>query len=453
VCFARRGAVSRLQVKYEYFLDANTVSRWLTFNLVDAPSWNYTCFDAYTPAKAHSPSEGWGHKMVEVKVQGSGLYYADSVLIASSLPSTDLPSLTMKRSRPPFVNRLMVLDVTVTGSSGDYNITIVPSNCQSDFPLFGVSGAVNTSGDPASNDVTLRGSSWPSGVQVEVTRVQAASPPILGTFDLQYQNEQLTGIPVNIEASDLRDLLQTVSGMGKVDVARTGQCSDYRWTVHWLTAGNKPMMQIDASQATGLGLNITAVPKQDAYTDFDPIIGDMLRTIENNVQVTVSVNNLPVKCDGDCSFMWSEAQTPHLTAATPNSGSPQANTIIQLTGTGFEANATQNTVTIGGTPCDVINATTSQIFCTVGNGPVGTFDILVNVDGKGYANHSSGLQQFTYDLVVTGITPTNGSIGGCTIVTISGSGFASNATATVGGSQCKIVSQDYSSIVCEVPAT
>ncbi|XP_013405337.2 fibrocystin-L [Lingula anatina] len=453
VCFARRGAVSRLQVKYEYFLDANTVSRWLTFNLVDAPSWNYTCFDAYTPAKAHSPSEGWGHKMVEVKVQGSGLYYADSVLIASSLPSTDLPSLTMKRSRPPFVNRLMVLDVTVTGSSGDYNITIVPSNCQSDFPLFGVSGAVNTSGDPASNDVTLRGSSWPSGVQVEVTRVQAASPPILGTFDLQYQNEQLTGIPVNIEASDLKDLLQTVSGMGKVDVARTGQCSDYRWTVHWLTAGNKPMMQIDASQATGLGLNITAVPKQDAYTDFDPIIGDMLRTIENNVQVTVSVNNLPVKCDGDCSFMWSEAQTPHLTAATPNSGSPQANTIIQLTGTGFEANATQNTVTIGGTPCDVINATTSQIFCTVGNGPVGTFDILVNVDGKGYANHSSGLQQFTYDLVVTGITPTNGSIGGCTIVTISGSGFASNATATVGGSQCKIVSQDYSSIVCEVPAT
>jgi len=78
-------------------------------------------------------------------------------------------------------------------------------------------------------------------------------------------------------------------------------------------------------------------------------------------------------------------------------------------GTGFDGSAANNNVTIGGVTCNVTAATSTQITCTLGNGPTGVRNVVVNVLGQGQA---SGTVTFTYTSDITSISPTSGSIGG-----------------------------------------
>lgn len=84
-------------------------------------------------------------------------------------------------------------------------------------------------------------------------------------------------------------------------------------------------------------------------------------------------------------------------------------TSVVISGTGFSSNFSENNVIIGGVECLVTDSTTSSITCDVGNGPVGSYPILVNVDGKGYA---TGSVDFTYTSDIASIDPPSGSLGG-----------------------------------------
>ena len=59
---------------------------------------------------------------------------------------------------------------------------------------------------------------------------------------------------------------------------------------------------------------------QDGGVFIEPIPGDMLRTAHTIPQVTVKVNNIPSRCDGDCGFEWLQESTPTITAISPTSG-------------------------------------------------------------------------------------------------------------------------------------
>ena len=83
-----------------------------------------------------------------------------------------------------------------------------------------------------------------------------------------------------------------------------------------------------------------------------------------------------------------------------------------ITGTGFNATESGNTVTIGGVACTVTAATSVAITCDVGNGPVGDHKVMVNVGSKGDADHSSGDVLFTYTADIDGVSPSSGSLGG-----------------------------------------
>ena len=41
--------------------------------------------------------------------------------------------------------------------------------------------------------MTYEGGTWPSGVQVQLTRVQTASPPVHGTFSITYGGRTTDG--------------------------------------------------------------------------------------------------------------------------------------------------------------------------------------------------------------------------------------------------------------------
>ena len=68
-----------------------------------------------------------------------------------------------------------------------------------------------------------------------------------------------------------------------------------------------------------------------------------------------------------------------------------------------------NTVTIGGTECDVTSASETEIQCSIGAGPAGEHEVYVNVNGQGLAE---GSYQFTYLFEADSIDPSAGSIAG-----------------------------------------
>ena len=91
------------------------------------------------------------------------------------------------------------------------------------------------------------------------------------------------------------------------------------------------------------------------------------------------------------------------------------------------------------------------IKCTAGQSIGGSHDVVVKIGNKGFANPSSGPFSFTYEISVSGIKPTRGSIGGGTFVTISGSGFGvtpNDSSVTIGDSICDIFNITTTEISC-----
>ncbi len=128
---------------------------------------------------------------------------------------------------------------------------------------------------------------------------------------------------------------------------------------------------------------------------------------------------------------------PTVSSVSPNAGSSGGGTFATVTGTGFLAGAT---VTLGGTlltGVTVVSSTT--ITGTTGAHAVGLVTVVVtNTDGQS----GSRLNGYTYSSAptVTAISPNNGTTGGGTLVTITGTNFIAGATADLGGSALTSVS-------------
>ncbi|MGC2182388.1 MAG: IPT/TIG domain-containing protein, partial [Terriglobales bacterium] len=124
---------------------------------------------------------------------------------------------------------------------------------------------------------------------------------------------------------------------------------------------------------------------------------------------------------------------PTVTSISPTSGTTAGGTAVTITGTGFLTGAT---VSLGGTAATgvtVVNSTT--ITATTAAHAVGRVNVVVtNSDGQA-GTLTSG---YTYVVInpaptVTSISPTSGTTSGGTAVNISGTGFLSGATVSVGG--------------------
>ena len=97
------------------------------------------------------------------------------------------------------------------------------------------------------------------------------------------------------------------------------------------------------------------------------------------------------------------------------------------------------------------NSIETVIKCTAGQSIGGSHVVVLKIGNKGFANPSSGPISFTYEVSVSGIKPASGSIGGGTLVTISGNGFGvtpNDSSVTIGDSICEIVNTTMTEISC-----
>ena len=98
----------------------------------------------------------------------------------------------------------------------------------------------------------------------------------------------------------------------------------------------------------------------------------------------------------------------------------------------------------------VTSVSSSNITFTTPALPAGEYDVIVSVDGQG--NALSSLGALTSVMSVDAVTPDTGSVHGGQTITISGSGFCTKVSVTVGGEACSVLTTASDAISCVTPA-
>lgn len=202
------------------------------------------------------------------------------------------------------------------------------------------------------------------------------------------------------------------------------------------------------NQGDSVTLNIT-VPSNDGssvgHGFFLEQYNEQLTAIGRGKTVTISfVANVPgtftVACSVSCgelhglmtsTFTVNAVTPPTITSFTPTSGSTAGGTNVQITGTNFQTGATVRFGTVNALSVTVNSATSINVL-TPGS-PAGSVPIIVtNPDGTS-ATSAQSFQFVEPGPSITSISPNSGATSGGTQFTISGSGFQTGATVTIGG--------------------
>ena len=148
------------------------------------------------------------------------------------------------------------------------------------------------------------------------------------------------------------------------------------------------------------------------------------------------------------AFSYVSGSSGTLTRVSPAIGS--AGTRISIVGTGLGSSNADNAVIIGGVACTVTSWFSTQVNCTLGGSPAGLHTVFVYTHPFGYAIW--GAVKFNSTLSVTGISgSTTPGLGGSAALTISGSGFATNASRNkvmLCNSPCTPTSATSTSLTC-----
>ncbi len=166
-------------------------------------------------------------------------------------------------------------------------------------------------------------------------------------------------------------------------------------------------------------------------------------TVNSATQITATtpagtgVVNVSVTTPGGTSavvaadqFSYISADSPTVSAVSPNAGPTTGKTVVTVTGTNFAADATVKFGTSAGTSVTVDSPT--QLTVTAPAHAAATVDVTVNTSVGTSATSSA--DQYTYEATptVTGISPAGGTTAGGNTVTITGSGFVSGASVEFG---------------------
>ncbi len=153
-------------------------------------------------------------------------------------------------------------------------------------------------------------------------------------------------------------------------------------------------------------------------------------------QVEVTVSGTGGTSNGEPFTYVATANTPTISAdgISPSSGPTGGGTSVTLTGSHFVSPATVHFGSVTATSVDVVSSTE----ITADSPPGAAGQVEVTVSGTGGTSNG---EPFTYVAApsLSGVTPSNGTVGGGTRVTLSGTGFAAPATVDFGSAAATTV--------------
>lgn len=136
------------------------------------------------------------------------------------------------------------------------------------------------------------------------------------------------------------------------------------------------------------------------------------------------------------------------TTVTPASGSTAGGQTITISGSGFGDRKENATVSLDGSPCDIISISMSQITCTTTAHAAGIVSVEISIDDSTVTISSAFEYDSSLDIQVSSLSPQIGSVSGGEVISISGSGFTNTTTVLVGGENCVIQSLTQAEITC-----
>lgn len=146
-----------------------------------------------------------------------------------------------------------------------------------------------------------------------------------------------------------------------------------------------------------------------------------------------------------------EVESPNLTVTSfsPTSGGP--GTVVEVIGAGFSATASENVVKLSDKVCLVTAATATKLTITIpADGETGA--ISVTVGGKTAQRLTFTFIPDPIPVAVTSISPTTGPKN--TVVTITGTGFSTTASAnvvTLNGKVCPVTNATSTTLTVTIP--
>jgi len=185
--------------------------------------------------------------------------------------------------------------------------------------------------------------------------------------------------------------------------------------------------------------------RNGVYMNSTHIVLNTVAHEDATLEVLVIVNKINASCD-TCSFTYSDSISPSLTSVTPlNVSGP---TKIILEGFQFGSDPEKVSVFIGKSYCSIISLVNeSQIECDVDAVEFGEQLVQVIIDDIGLAKTESEII-IKSELQVDSVSPSQGSVHGGTLVTVTGNGFDSNTQIYFGDYPCLIKSFEPGKITC-----
>ncbi|XP_038131411.1 PKHD1 like 1, tandem duplicate 1 isoform X2 [Cyprinodon tularosa] len=457
LCFAYKGPLrDELGLKFTYSDSSGQTQSENTripALLKSKDRWSYGCLDLLSALQ--TAFLGSRFSLQEFYLYGDqpgADYYVDVVHIGKTPTTMDVNAVPLRRRPPPFessgrsIEAFSVTKLQTAPSQITYEITATPLDCAFGFPLMEISFMqMSNRSEDAAEFVT-------GGTAISVTRPQSATPPLSGTFDVEIYGGRAEGLPVNISREDLKYALEGIPEMGQVEVQEVGSCRRPKWRVTWLNRpGAQPLMKVNDSSVVGNNVNFEVQETTKGGQLIRGLTGDFFRVWEEEPQVELYINGIPSNCSGNCSFQWSEEETPVVTGISPSQGSDGLGTLLTITGTGFRlGNAS---IMVGNSWCAVQQVTASTQVCRVGGASAGTYPVSVNFPSLGDARYADdSVLYFTYQLIVASFSPQSGSVAGGTVLTVTGFGLSQNATVTVGGAGCELIHATATELKCRTPA-
>lgn len=189
-----------------------------------------------------------------------------------------------------------------------------------------------------------------------------------------------------------------------------------------------------------------------------------LPSLEGTAAITITVRDQNITLEQEYTI--STAATPAVQSITPSVG-PVTGTQIQINGRLLDGSPNQEVeVFVGESECVLVSYNSTFILCTTSGQQPGPVPVIVSasagiavlesalLDWNEDTNFTDIFPVFRYELQVTGVSASGGSVFGGTEVSISGGSFAANFTRVfVGGVLAEIVSVTSNEIIIITPSS